>query len=105
VASPSAEDDFGLDFFAETADGEHVRREKARARELRNSQWWKNEKGKGVCHYCGHRFHPSQLTMDHVVPIIRGGRSSKSNCVPCCKPCNTRKGYRLPLEMQDDGAQ
>ena len=71
----------GLDFgsYFIPADDEHVRREKAKARELRASQWWKNELGKGVCHYCGRRVPPRELTMDHIVPIIRGGFTRKGN--------------------------
>ena len=65
--------------FFTPADDEHVRREKAKARDLRSSQWWKNELAKGRCHYCHRRFHPRELTMDHVVPIIRGGLTRKAN--------------------------
>lgn len=83
------------------ADDEHVRREKAKARELRRSQWWKNVLGRGQCHYCKQRFHPHDLTMDHVVPVIRGGRSTRGNVVPCCKECNSRKTYLLPVEWQE----
>ena len=36
--------------------------------------------------------------MDHVVPVARGGRSVKSNCVPCCKECNNRKKAYTPAE-------
>lgn len=36
--------------------------------------------------------------MDHVVPLSRGGRTVKSNVVPCCKECNNQKKYMLPLE-------
>jgi 5-methylcytosine-specific restriction endonuclease McrA len=39
--------------------------------------------------------------MDHIVPIVRGGKSSKSNVVPCCKACNTKKKYLLPSEWQE----
>ncbi len=76
-----------------------VRREREAARELRDSSWWKNQLAKGVCHYCGQRFSPAELTMDHIVPVSRGGRSVKSNVVPCCKACNNRKKYLLPSEM------
>ena len=75
-----------------------IRREKARARELRNTQWWKRRLAKGKCHYCGQRIPPRQLTMDHVVPISRGGRSTKANVVPACKPCNVKKRQMLPIE-------
>lgn len=88
------------DYFV-PADEEHVGREKAKARQLRKSQWWKNVLGRGQCHYCKKRFHPSELTMDHVVPVIRGGRSTKSNVVPCCKACNNEKTYRLPIEWDE----
>ena len=78
-----------------------VRREKDKARELKKSQWWKNRIAKGVCHYCGMIFLPEELTLDHLVPIIRGGKSSRGNVVPACKECNNRKKYLLPLEWDE----
>lgn len=90
-----------LDNFFVPADDEHVAREKRKAMELRQSQWWKNELAKGKCHYCGRRFHPSQLTMDHIVPIVRGGFTRKQNVVTCCKECNSKKKYLLPVEWQE----
>ena len=83
------------------ADEDHVRREKSKARELRRTQWWKNLRGRGVCHYCRKRIPARELTMDHIVPLIRGGSSSRSNVVPCCKDCNSRKQHLLPVEWQD----
>ncbi len=80
---------------------EEIARERRKARELRQTQWWKNQKGRGICYYCRRRFHPSELTMDHIVPIIRGGKSTKRNCVPCCKECNSKKKYMLPLEWEE----
>lgn len=77
----------------------HIAREKAKARELRQSQWWKNEIAQGICHYCGEKFKSSELTMDHVVPISRGGKSTKGNIVPCCKECNNKKKYITPVDM------
>jgi 5-methylcytosine-specific restriction endonuclease McrA len=43
----------------------------------------------------------SNLTMDHVVPLIRGGRSIKNNLVPACKECNNKKKYLLPMEWEE----
>ena len=86
------------DFFT-PADEEHVRREKAKARELRDSQWWRNQLGQGICYYCEKKFPKDQLSMDHVMPIIRGGKSTKSNVVVCCKACNSEKKYLTPVEM------
>ena len=89
-----------VDFTIEV-DDETLAREKNKARELKQSQWWKNRRGEGVCHYCRQRFPARELTMDHVVPLIRGGRSTKSNLVPCCKECNQKKKYLLPHEWQE----
>ena len=80
---------------------EEIRREKEKARELRSSQWWKNRVAKGICHYCGRQFHPDELTMDHLVPIIRGGKSARGNVAPACKGCNNRKKHMLPLEWEE----
>ena len=77
---------------------EQLRRERQKARELRRTQWWRNRIARGLCHYCGRATPPAELTLDHVVPLIRGGRSSKGNCVPACKECNSRKQDLLPTE-------
>lgn len=83
------------------ADDEHVKREKGKARELRRSQWWKNKRSRGQCYYCKNRFPPRELTMDHIVPIIRGGKSTRSNIVPCCLECNSKKQFMVPVEWQE----
>ncbi len=50
------------------------------------------------CQYCGKRFSTSELSLDHVVPLSRGGISSWDNVVCACLPCNVRKGSRVPEE-------
>ncbi|MBN2809739.1 MAG: HNH endonuclease [Deltaproteobacteria bacterium] len=80
-------------------DDRHVRREREKARQLRRTQYWQGLLQKGVCHYCGRSFPPQALTMDHVVPLARGGRSVRGNIVPCCKACNNQKKYRTPVEI------
>ena len=50
------------------------------------------------CQYCGKRLPVSQLSLDHVHPKSRGGKSTWTNVVAACTPCNTRKGGRLPAE-------
>jgi len=77
-----------------------IQREKNRAKELRQSQWWKRKRATGICHYCQGRFPPTELTMDHLVPLARGGKSTKGNLVPACKECNTKKKYALPWEWE-----
>jgi 5-methylcytosine-specific restriction protein A len=80
-------------------DPEHIKRERRRAQELRQSSWWKQQVGRGICYYCGEKFLKSLLTMDHVVPVARGGKTSKKNCVVCCKECNTKKGHHMTVEL------
>jgi 5-methylcytosine-specific restriction endonuclease McrA len=89
-----------MGFIREVGD-EDIRREKAKARELRASGWWKRRLAAGRCGYCGRPTPPRELTMDHRVPLVRGGRSTKSNLVPACKACNATKKYLLPVEWDE----
>ena len=50
------------------------------------------------CQYCARKLPTSQLSLDHVVPRSRGGKSTWTNVVTACTPCNTRKGGRMPAE-------
>ena len=80
-----------MDAFFSFPDEAVLKKERAKARQLKASQWWKRKRAGGVCYYCKGQFPPKELTMDHVIPIARGGRSEKFNLVPCCKMCNTKK--------------
>jgi 5-methylcytosine-specific restriction endonuclease McrA len=53
---------------------------------------------RNTCQFCGRIFPASELTLDHVVPRSRGGRSSWENLVACCYQCNNSKGDRTPEE-------
>lgn len=77
-----------------------VDRERRKARQLRQSQWWKRQLARGRCYYCGKSFPSRRLTMDHIVPLARGGKSKKGNVVPACKDCNNKKKYLLPIEWK-----
>ncbi|RMH41144.1 MAG: HNH endonuclease [Deltaproteobacteria bacterium] len=50
------------------------------------------------CQYCGDKRPTEELTFDHVVPKARGGKTSWTNIVTACHPCNRRKGARTPEE-------
>jgi len=89
------------EIFFTGVDDDIIRREKAKARTLRKSRWWQSKISAGQCYYCAQQTPPAQLTMDHVVPLARGGLSSKNNLVTCCKECNTKKKAMLPQEWQD----
>ena len=90
-----------MDYFIIEVSGQEIKREREKARELRKSQWWKNRLAKGICHYCGGTFQADELSMDHIVPIIRGGKSARGNVVPACKACNNRKKHMLPVEWEE----
>jgi len=49
-----------------------------------------------VCAYCGSN---DSLTIDHVLPASRGGKSTFENCVTACKKCNSKKGNSTPSEV------
>ncbi|MCH7615612.1 MAG: HNH endonuclease [Nitrospinae bacterium] len=36
--------------------------------------------------------------MDHIVPLARGGKSTKGNIVPSCVECNRKKNLEPPAE-------
>ncbi len=89
-----------MTFIPEASD-EEIKRERGKARQLRQSQWWKRRRSEGVCYFCRRKFPPKELTMDHIIPLIRGGKSTKGNVVPSCKECNNKKKHMLPLEWDE----
>lgn len=48
------------------------------------------------CAYCGGR--RDRLSIDHIIPKSRGGKTNFENCVAACKTCNLKKGGRTPSE-------
>lgn len=91
-----------MEFFDfDAPDDAEIRTERAKARELRKSRWWQQKTASGRCHYCTKKVPHRELTMDHLVPLARGGRSIKNNLVPACKECNNKKKSMLPLEWEE----
>ncbi len=80
---------------------EDIKKEKIKARELRKTTWWKKKLSVGICYFCGKKYPPGELTMDHLVPLIRGGKTTKGNVVTACKECNNKKKYLLPFEWEE----
>jgi len=50
------------------------------------------------CQYCGKRFRSEELNIDHVKPVSRGGKTTWTNTVLSCVPCNDKKANRTPEE-------
>lgn len=73
--------------------------------ERKVSKWARQQRrAGGKCEYCGVRVthakrdrpKPTSATMDHVMPLSKGGHTRKNNMVLCCYACNQAKGNLLP---------
>jgi 5-methylcytosine-specific restriction endonuclease McrA len=53
-----------------------------------------------ACPYC--RCDEGEVTLDHIVPLSRGGSHHVYNLVPCCKACNSSKGAKLLSEWRPE---
>ena len=51
-----------------------------------------------LCQYCGRKFSTSDLSLDHVIPRVQGGKTTWENVVCSCLKCNVRKGGRSPAQ-------
>lgn len=58
-----------------------------------------------TCQYCNTRFPQQLLTLDHVLPISKGGRTSWTNIVAACNPCNSAKGNQINIKPLSDPYQ
>ncbi len=56
---------------------------------------------KYTCQYCGKQLTPSNVTIDHVLPRSRGGRTTWKNCVTCCVNCNVKKSNKTLDQLND----
>ena len=90
-----------MEFDQDFISGKDILREKEKARRLRHTEWWMRHLQKGTCYYCNREVGRGNLTMDHIVPLSRGGKSKKGNIVPACKDCNNKKKYLLPIEWDE----
>lgn len=51
-----------------------------------------------TCQYCGNHFDAEHLTFDHLVPKVKGGKTSWDNIVTACNKCNCEKGCKTLKE-------
>ncbi len=51
---------------------------------------------KNICQYCAKEFKVSELTIDHIIPKSKGGKTRWDNIVASCKACNNKKGRNTP---------
>lgn len=55
---------------------------------------------KNTCQYCGKKFDRKELNIDHVVPRHQGGKTTWTNVVCSCVPCNHHKSNRTPEQAR-----
>lgn len=58
---------------------------------------WRDE---NKCQYCETELNESNETLDHVLPVSRGGKHEWTNLVACCRKCNAHKANRTPEEAK-----
>jgi 5-methylcytosine-specific restriction endonuclease McrA len=64
--------------------------------DLKNNIWVKTG---GLCFYCGCELLPfgqekNSFSIDHVIPLAKGGSNEIDNLVPSCRVCNSKKGIK-----------
>ena len=79
-------------------DQDHIKRERQKARDARKLRWWQVKTAPGICYYCQQNVGIKSLTLDHIIPLARGGRTAPGNCVPACRECNKKKGMDIIVE-------
>ena len=71
-----------------------IKKEREKAKKLKKTRWWREKIQKGLCYHCGKNFNPKELTMDHLTPLVRGGKTGKNNVVTSCRKCNSQKSFK-----------
>lgn len=52
------------------------------------------------CQYCGVDLKKAPSSIDHIVPVSKGGKTTYENCVSACVPCNNKKDDKLCSEAK-----
>ena len=77
-----------------------VKLEREKARLLKKTSWWQDKLKQGLCYHCGKKFKSVDLSMDHLTPLARGGKTGKNNVVVSCKKCNKEKSFKTLVELR-----
>lgn len=53
------------------------------------------ERDNYTCQYCGRSAYDTDLEIEHIIPISKGGNDDTRNLVTACSECNRSKGARI----------
>lgn len=53
------------------------------------------------CYWCEKPMERDDRTIDHLIPLSRGGPHAALNLAPCCSACNKRKHNKTPDEYRE----
>lgn len=59
---------------------------KAKMKRVLKEEWFRE------CAYCGYKERNKEMTVDHIIPLAKGGSDSFYNQIPACRSCNVSKG-------------
>lgn len=71
---------------------------KTQLRSVRKEVWGKTG---GRCAYCGKELNPFIFSVDHLIPLSKGGPDETENMMPACKSCNSSKGTKLLEDFRE----
>ena len=61
---------------------------------------------RSICYYCKRQVVFSEWSIDHIIPIVKGGKTTEENCIGTCRTCNNLKGslphdyFKAKMESQ-----
>ena len=74
-----------------------AKKERAKFQSIREAnKSYVMQKYGGKCQYCGSE---ENLSIDHDIPISKGGTNSRDNFVLACRSCNSKKGNRPYMQL------
>lgn len=80
-----------MDFASDTIEERYIFSYEERKAALKRSR--------GICACCGKKLTTKTMTMDHIIPISRGGTNEPENLIALCEPCNKQKGNLLYMPI------
>lgn len=80
-----------MDFASDTIEERYIFNYEERKATLKRSG--------GICACCGKKLTTKTMTMDHIIPISRGGTNEPENLIALCEPCNKQKGNLLYMPI------